>query len=118
MIAGQLSIFDELDDEREPAASTTCPHCHHRWTLSKSGLPTLADHLKGSGHWPYGGSIAGKCENQAISLFQLGNQQHMGFTENPPIYTTDLLGAILRAKQHGCTDTQIKAVLKTVTPRK
>lgn len=114
IVDGQLSIFDELG-EQEPGV--TCPHCRHTWTLTKSGEPNLADHIKGSGRWPYGGSIAGKCEGQSISLYQLGAQQHFGLQlrddEPNTTYNTDLLGAILRAKHHGCTDKQIRKTLTT-----
>ena len=112
-VDGQLSIFDELGRQ---ARGVTCPYCGHTWTLSKSGLPTLAGHIEGSSGWAFGGSENGRCENQKISLFQLGAQLHFGLRlrdgEPNTTYRTDLLGAILRAKRHGCTDKQIAAVLK------
>lgn len=108
MTAGQLSIFDELADT---ADSIVCPHCGHEWKPGSDGRPTLAGHIQGSPFWGYRASENGQCTNQQISLYQLGNQQHMGLVENPPRFNTDLIGAILRAKSHGCTDEQIQTVL-------
>lgn len=112
-VDGQLSIFDELGRQ---ARGITCPYCGHTWTLTKSGEPNLADHIEGSNGWVFGGSENGQCENQKISLYQLGAQLHFGLRlrddEPNTAFRTDLLGAILRAKRHGCTDKQIAAVLK------
>ena len=112
-VDGQLSIFDELGRQ---ARGITCPYCGHTWTLTKPGEPNLADHIEGSNGWVFGGSENGQCENQKISLYQLGAQLHFGLRlrddEPNTAFRTDLLGAILRAKRHGCTDKQIAAVLK------
>lgn len=107
----QLSIFDVL--ESDASLTITCHYCHFAWedTLGSG----LKGHINGAGHWPYAGSIAGKCENQAISLYQLGAQQRFGLRlrddEPNTTYKNDLLGVILEAKQHGCTDKQIQKVL-------
>lgn len=118
-VDGQLSIFDALGEQER---GITCPYCRHTWTLTKSGEPNLAGHIEGSNGWPFGGSENGRCENQKISLYQLGAQLHCGLRlrddEPNTTYRTDLLGAILRAKRLGCTDKQIKAVIKAATPRK
>ena len=114
MTAVQLTIFDELADA---ADSIVCPHCGHEWKPGSDGLPTLAGHIQGSPGWGYAASETGHCTNQQIALYQLGNQQHMGLVENPPRFTTDLIGAILRAKQHGCTDKQTQTVLTSSRAR-
>lgn len=114
MTTGQLSIFDALGEQER---GVTCPNCRYTWTLTKDGQPDLAGHIEGSHGWPFGGSENGQCENQKISLYQLGAQQHFGLRlqdgEPNTTYRTDLLGAILRAKHHGCTDKQIRKTLTT-----
>ena len=115
---GQLSIFDVLDEQSPTTA--TCPYCG--WSWDDKGYFPVSRHIEGSNGWAFGGSENGRCENQKISLYQLGAQLHFGLRLNDgdpnTAYKTDILGAILRAKRHGCTDKQIKAVLKTATPRK
>ena len=108
-VDGQLSIFDELvaqDPDR-----TTCPYCHFSW----AGRTSLALQTTGSNGWGFGASEAGRCENQKIFLFRVGAQSHFGLrlTDDEPnvTYRHDLLGVILEAKQHGCTDKQIQKVL-------
>lgn len=115
---GQLSIFDVLN-EHSPT-TITCPYCG--WSWEGKGHFPLSSHIEGSNGWAFGGSENGRCENQKISLYQLGAQLHFGLRLNDgdpnTAYKTDILGAILRAKRRGCTDKQIKAVLKAATPRK
>ncbi|SMX76545.1 hypothetical protein [Brevibacterium antiquum] len=111
MTDGQLSIFDVL--ESDASLTITCHYCHFAWE-DTSGCG-LKGHIDGSGHWPYGGSIAGKCENQKIYLYRVGAQHHFGLRlrddEPTTTYKNDLLGVILEAKQRGCTDKQIQKVL-------
>jgi hypothetical protein len=111
MTDGQPTIFDVLGEQGEP---TTCPYCG--WSWDGIGHYPVSRHIEGSNGWAFGGSENGRCENQKISLYQLGAQLHFSLRlrddEPNTTYRTDLLGAILRAKQHGCTDKQIKAVLK------
>ncbi|MDN5635807.1 MAG: hypothetical protein L0G36_09225 [Brevibacterium sp.] len=111
MTAGQLSIFDVLGCDGDP---TTCPFCGWAWT-GKGSYP-LDLHIEGSNGWAFGASETGKCENQKIYLFRIGAQQHFGLRlrddEPNTTYKNDLLGVILEAKQRGCTDAQIKKILK------
>ncbi|QDH85633.1 hypothetical protein 4C_0043 [Brevibacterium phage 4C] len=111
MTTDQLSIFDVMDTAE---AGTTCPLCGWSWT-GKGSFP-LARHIEGSNGWAFGGSEAGKCENQKIYLYRVGAQQHFGLRlrDNEPntTYKNDLLAVILEAKQQGCTDKQIQKVLK------
>lgn len=109
-VDGQLSIFDELE-QLSPA--TVCPHCGWSWT-GKGSYP-LSRHIEGSNGWAFGGSEAGRCENQKIYLYRVGAQQHFGLRlkddEPNTTYKNDLLGVILEAKQRGCTDKQVQKVL-------
>lgn len=110
MTAGQLSIFDVLDEQSD---TTTCPYCGWSWT-GKGSYP-LSRHLEGSNGWAFGASETVKCENQKIYLYRVGAQHNFGLRlrddEPNTTYNTDLLGVILEAKQRGCTDKQIQKVL-------
>lgn len=113
MTAGeQLSIFDELDDTS--LGKVVCPYCGWSWT-GRGDFP-VSRHIEGSNGWAFGASEAGNCENQKIYLYRVGAQSHFGLRlrEGEPnvTYKNDLLTVILEAKQRGCTDAQIKKVLK------
>lgn len=106
MTAGQLSIFDVLDEQSD---TTICPHCGWSW----SGSTTMAIHTAGANGWPFGASEAGQCSNQQRHLYNIAARVHFlpDDPRNPDPH--DILWAILEAKQRGCTNKQVQKVLTT-----
>lgn len=120
MTAGQLSIFDELEEQRDDRPIARCPHCLYSWRIKPEEQDTwLEEHEKRDGPWA---NVIGNCANQRIRLSWVQMRASHDLTRSWVAFKTprlsevqygghELLWTILEAKRRGCTDRQIKTAL-------